>query len=349
MIELTPRICIDGREVDYIKGAYKSSGNLTAATLTFTITQMFGGTKKLWNKEVTLFLNKQDGTPIFRGWIRRVNDDYNNIEIYAEDALGYLVKSGDKGNAKVVLTDYDNIDGLTVGAAIQDILSRSKLDTKLKTDMVGDTNPVLPTGVPFRGTVVVLDVIKELIGRAIDNTITLPRPNIGRVIDDGTNAQFIIEIEQDIEATIPKFTFTEEYNIKDINIISKKVPTIVIVNGSNNSSGTFTHDGALAALDRNYLEVDNTLKASPASCKDFATKLFEANLKIQYEYDIKVLDGAYLQENDVIKVNTDDPEYAGNFRVIGKSIDFSPSSFSFNLNINRKPPTLAEYIASREN
>ena len=95
--------------------------------------------------------------------------------------------------------------------------------------------------------------------------------------------------------------------------------------------------------------MENTLQQSPASCKDFAAKLFEANLKVQFEYDIKVLDGAYLQENDVIQVETEDPEYAGNFRVIGKTIEFSPNSFSFGLNINRKPPTLAEYIADRDN
>ena len=349
MIEITPRICIDGREVDYIKGSYKSDGNLKAANMTFTISQMFGGTKKLWNKEVTFYLNKQDGVPLFRGWIRRVNDSYNNIEIYAEDALGYLIKSGDEGDAKVVLTDYDNIDGLTVGAAIQDILLKSKLNTKLKTDLVGDTDPVLATGVPFRGTVIVLDVIKELLSRAINNDGTLPRPNLGKIIDDGSYSQFVLELEKDVDTTIPKFVFTEKYNIQDINIIRKKVPTIVVVNGSNGSSGTFVHDGALSALDRNYLEVDNTSKGSPAECKDFAAKLFQANLKVQYEYDIKVLDGAYLEENDVVQVITEDPEYGGNFRVIGKSIEFSPSSFSFGLNINRKPPTLAEYISDRQN
>lgn len=349
MIEITPKICIAGREVDYIKGSYKSDGNLKAANITFTLDQSYAGTKKLWNKEVTFYLNKQDGVPLFRGWIRRVNDSYNDIEIYAEDAIGYLVKSGDEGNAKVAFTDYDNIDGLTVGAAVQKILLKSRLNTKLKTDLIGDTDPVLSTGVPFRGTVVVLDVVKELISRSINNDSILPRPNLGRLIDDGSYSQFVIELEQDVDTTTPKFVFTEKYNIQDINIIRKKVPTIVVVNGSNGSSGTFVHDSALAALDREYLEVENTSLASPAECKDFASKLFEANLKIQNEYDIKVLDGAYLQENDVIQVITEDPEYSGNFRVIGKSIEFSPSSFSFNLNINRKPPTLAEYISDRQN
>ena len=64
---------------------------------------------------------------------------------------------------------------------------------------------------------------------------------------------------------------------------------------------------------------------------------------------MEVLEGAYLNENDVIRIETDDPKFTGNYRVIGKAIDFSPSSFTIGLSINRKPPTLAEYIGSRDN
>ena len=94
--------------------------------------------------------------------------------------------------------------------------------------------------------------------------------------------------------------------------------------------------------------MNNVLKEGPAECKDFAALLFEANLKVQYEYSLKILDGAYLMENDVIKVITEDPEFGGNYRVMGKAISFSPSSFSLSLVINKKPPTLAEYISSRD-
>ena len=72
-------------------------------------------------------------------------------------------------------------------------------------------------------------------------------------------------------------------------------------------------------------------------------------MKVQFEYSFSTFEGLYLEENDVIKIITDEPEYAGNYRVLGKKISFSPDSFSLSLTINRKPPTLAEYIASLDN
>ena len=247
-----------------------------------------------------------------------------------------------------VLLFSNNIDGLTAGAAIKELISKIKLDSKLKTDLIGDTSPLIKTTEPFRGTKEVLEIVKELLSRVVNDDGDLPRPNIGRLIDDGEYSQFIIELESEL-TVIPKFIFTEKYNIKNIEITKKRIPTIIIVKGDNNNTGTFIHDGALDALDRTYLEVDNKEMKSPAECKDFAAKLFEANLHVQYEYKLDLLDGAYVLENDVIQVNTEDPEFSGTFRVIGKSISFSPSSFSLSVMINRKPPTLAEYISSRDN
>jgi len=349
MLEVTPKICIEGREVDYLDGGYKNDGNLTSASLSFKLPLTFAGLKKLWNKEVTFFLNSHDSTPIFRGWIKRVKETFNDVEIYAEDALGYMLKGGETSEAKVALSSTNNIDGLTGGAAIKELLLKIKLDGKLKTDFIGDTNPKLKTSIPFRGIMVALDIVKELLSRSINTEGDLPRPNIGRIVDDGKYSQFVIELESDLTSTTPKFTFTEKYNIKNIEVVEKRIPTIIIVKGENNSTGTFTHDGALSALDRTYLEVENKEMKSPAHCKDFVAKLFESNLHVQYEYKLDLLDGAYLMENDVIQVNTEDPEFSGTFRVIGKAISFSPSSFSLSLVINRKPPTLAEYISSRDN
>ena len=82
--------------------------------------------------------------------------------------------------------------------------------------------------------------------------------------------------------------------------------------------------------------------------KELRPLVFEANKKNQYEYKIVLIGGGYLLENDVIQVNTDDPEFSGTFRVIGKSISFSPTDYSIAVMINRKPPTLAQYISSRD-
>jgi hypothetical protein len=143
--------------------------------------------------------------------------------------------------------------------------------------------------------------------------------------------------------------FDEYNNIESINVINKKLPTVITVKGKNGVSATFTHDSALEAFDRNYLEVTNDKLTSYAQCKEFAARLFQANLYNQYEYSIETFEGAYLAENEVVRVETEDPQFSGNYRVMGKGISFSPSSFSVDLEINRKPPTLAEYISSRDN
>ena len=347
---VSPKILIDGENTDYIDAQYAQPGAMGAATLTFKIPATQGGTRKLWNKEVLLYLNEFDSTPLFRGWVKRTNPTFNDVAIIAEDGFGYMIKGGEAAKASVTLTDTDNIDGLTLGAAVPALLKKAKLDDKIKTDFIGDTSPTVNSvSEPIRGNLAVLEVIKTLLGKAINTSGTLPRPNIAKLIDDGNNTQLVIELESDLDSDPIVHTYSEHSNIVELNIVNRKVPTIINVTGKNGVQGTFTHDTARSALDRNYLKIENDNLTSPAECKDFAIKLFEANLKNQYEYGMKVLEGAYLNENDVISIQTDDPEYRGNYRVIGKNINLSPTSFEIGLSINKKPPTLAEYISSRDN
>ena len=352
MREISPKILIDGEEVDYLDGKYELGGSLTSAVLTFKLPLAYGAGKKLWNKEVLLYLNEFDSTPLFRGWIKRTNPDFNEITIRAEDALVYMLKGGEDTLAIVRLTDTDNVDGLSAGAAIAALIKRAKLDSKLKTDIIGNTTPVVgSTHAPLRGNVKIMDAIKGFLGRAVDTSGTLPRPNIGRIIDDGSNSQFIIELEDDItsDTAVIKHVYTEEDNIINLNIINRKIPTVITVKGHGGVSSTFTHDSAIDALDRNYFEVTNNNLMSPAACKEFGARVFETNLLLQYEYAITTLEGAYLSENDIIMIETDDSEFSGKYRVIGKTVSFSPSSYSIGLSINKRPPVLADYIATLDN
>ena len=350
MNEITPEVRIEGVAVDYLEGQYQNTGGLTAATLQFKLPITYAGYKHLWNKEVEFYLKESDAKPIFRGYIKRLKEDFNTIEVFAQDVLGYMVKGGNPEKAKVALTDKDNIDGLSAANAIRKAISMALLNTKVGTDIIGDTTPIVSSSrPPLRGTLSILDIIKQMVSRAVDNSGTIPRPNIVKVVDDGSTSQLVIELESDLDSTEIKHVFSEYDNITDLKIINRKVPTIVIVNGADGVKGTFSHDTAVEAFDRNYLEVTNTALRSPAECKDFAQKLFRANLTTQYEYGIETFEGAYLSENDVIRVETEDQKFSGNYRVRGKKITFSPSSFSVGLNINRKPPTLAEYISQQDN
>lgn len=119
MLELTPKIFIDGLEIDFINAGLSQQGTLKAGQLDFTMPTSTGVGLNFWNKEVTMFMNTTDAVPLFRGWIKRVKENYNEIQIHAEDAIGYLIKGGEEETAKVALDDRNNLDGLTGGAAIK--------------------------------------------------------------------------------------------------------------------------------------------------------------------------------------------------------------------------------------
>ena len=351
MSQIIPKITIEGREVDFIKANYKQPGILSAATLSFDIPLSVAGTESLWNKEVTLYVDKGDSKPIFRGWINRTKKDFNVVDIIAEDAFGYMIKGGDTTVAKIQLDERQNLDGLTVGAAIIKLLELSNLSVKLKTDFIGDTSPLIGSvqKQPIRGTLLVLDVIKMLLAKTINiDDQSLPKPNIAKIMDDGTNSQLVIELESSLDSTDIVYVFRENENITQLNIIDRKVPTVIVVNGKDGVKSTFSHDGAIAAIDRTFLEVNNNNLESPAACKEFGARIFQANLGNKHEYSLGVTEGYYLAENQVVRIQTDDADFSGNYRIVGKTITFNDST-SIGLTINKKPPTLAEYISSRDN
>ena len=350
MINLTPSITINGREVEFLDGALTSTGGLTAASLQFKVPLTVAGNMALWNQEVLLYFNDFEGTPLFRGYVRRLKETFDYVEVFAQDALGYLKLAGDATKAMVPLDDRNNLDGLTVGNAIRKAISIAELSDKIGTDCIGDTTPLISSSrPPLRGTMSLEEIIKELLSRAVDDSGDIPRPNIAKLIDDGNMSQFVIELESDLKNTSPTMVFNEYDNITSLKIINKKVPTVIIVNGANGAKGQYSHQTAIDAFDKTYLEVTNEKLQSPAACKDFAQKVFRANLETQYEYGIDSFEGVYLEENDVVTIKTDDPEFSGNYRVRGKKIAFTPGGFSIGININRKPPTLAEYIAQQDN
>ena len=350
MNAVIPSIYIEGREVEVIKGAYTNTGGLRAATLEFTLPLESDGYRKLWNKEVTFFANPYESTPIFRGYIKRVKEDFNQIVCYAQDELGYLVKGGNPESAQINLTDRENLDGLTMANAMRKAIKLAKLDSKLGTDYIGDSTPIISaSNPPLRGTMTLKAIFKSLLSRAVDNSVSPPRPNLIRLIDDGNISQLVIEVESALDSNVIKHVFSEDSNITDLKIVNRKVPTFVIVNGKNGVSGRFSHDTAIEAFDRNYLEVTNEALLSPAECVDFAQKIFRANLTTEYEYGLSTVDGYHLNENDIIRVETEDAIFSGNYRVRGKKIAFTQTEFTIGININRKPPTLAEYVEQQDN
>lgn len=343
MREVSSRILIDGRSVEFTNGQYNKSGGNTATVLTFSIVGDDTSFRKYWNKEVIFYLNEQESYPFFRGRVinTTIRGEYKT-EVTAVDALGLLTGHD---TAYVSLDDNNNVDGLTIAGALKKFIEIANLDEIIGTDYLRDTTPVTRMKPPLRGRVEILSSIVGALGR-VDNITTdnLPRHNLIRVLDDGDKAQLAIEVAADAEVTTPVKHFDYKNNIIKFKVDNRKIPTHISVSGDGVSI-EWTHTSATAAFGHNQLSVANDSLKSRAACQDYAQQVFLANLRAKYEYTLSTYEGAYLDENDVVSIRDDKTEVDGNFRVIGKSISFGPTKYQVSLSINRRPPLLAEFLA----
>jgi len=343
MNEISSRILVDGKSVEFSGADYKYTGGLTAAQLSVVIPGDEVSFRKYWGKELVAYLNEEDTYPFFREYVMdtTIANEYA-VKLIALDALGWL--TGHQ-KSKVFLTNTDNIDGLTIGGAIKKLISLANLSNKIGTDYIGDTSPVVTPRKNTREEIVILDWLKKVLTTAIDTTNEdLPRENILLVKDDGTKGQLAIEVVADVKDGEPCFVF-DENDLIGYNVKSRKIPTTIVVKG-NNVSGKYRNQSAAKAFGENFFNASNNNLTSPTECIDFARKIFYANVDNQYEIELNTYQGVYLMPNDIIKLNIRDADIAGQYRVVGKTVSFSSNKFSVKLDINRKPPTLSEFLVS---
>ena len=340
MPAISPEIYIDGQLTDFTAGTLTKSGQTTAGILAFTIPGDDVSFRNLWNKEVTFYLNKNDPYPMFRGYVINTQLNENvNVRIRATDALGFLTG---RDRARVTLDDSNNIDGYTIGAALKRMLEMANI-TKIGTDFLGDTNPVTMIE-KKRGSVFILDTINDSLNKVLNTESTeFPLNNFLGVKDDGQKSQLYFDTEANIETATPVKLF-DYNNIISFNVQNRDIPTIITVQG-NNVNATFKHDSAVNAYGEHFLNVNNNELTSNAACLNFAQQLFLENIKAKYEYTLDTYDGAYLEENDVIRIIDDSTEVNGVFRIIGKTLKFGASQYSVSLTINKQPPIISQFLA----
>ena len=340
----TPRIFLENELIEFTDAKLNSRGFNTATELQFTISGKNISYRKYWNKEVTLFINPTDATRIFRGRIvDNIIVDNIGMSFTALDGFGFL--TGHQ-KATVSLDDYKNIDGLSPGGAISKLISLANLTDVIGTDYIGDTNPIVQV-IPQRGPVVILSVIKQILKQVANTTKTVARENYLRVFDDGEKTQLKFEVMADLDTAEPVKTYSYD-NLISFQVINRKIPTSITVQGKDNdrTQVTLRHQSAAKSYGENFLTVSNKQLESRGECMDFAWKIFDINIQNQYEYKISSSEGIYLNEGDVIEIISDDVDISGNFRVIGKKIDFSSNKFQLTLTINKSPPILAQFLVS---
>jgi hypothetical protein len=343
MKETTSRITISGKPLDFIDATLKNSGDMSASQLSIAVAGEHKSFRKYYGNEVIAYLNQEDTYPFFRGYVMNIEImGEKGVRLIALDALGWL--TGHQ-KATVFVTDSSNIDGYTVGGALKKLVKLANLDSKVGTDYIGDTSPIVTVRNNTRGKVEILEWLKKVIGGAIDVTTSdLPRPNTVLVRDDGQKGQINIELVSDIDNSRAVHKFNRQ-NLINYNVKARKIPTTITVDGANGLRGTYRNASAALAYGENFKNIRNDNMKSPAACVDFGRKVFDANVSNQYEIVIETFEGAYLLPNDVISIEVEESDISGKYRIIGKDVNFSPNKYSVTLSINRRPPILSDFIA----
>tara|TARA_Y100001963_G_scaffold96508_1_gene132898 strand:+ start:15725 stop:16747 length:1023 start_codon:yes stop_codon:yes gene_type:complete len=340
MTATSSRIYIEGKRVDYTNGTLTKQGGNTASKITFTLPGKSIQLRKYWGKEVTFYFNKSDSVPMFRGYIINAEISGNSsISLRAVDVLGFLTGHH---RPKIILDNASNVDGLTVSGAFKKLIELAKLD-KIGTDFIKDTDPIKKIKF-LRGEILILDSIISELSLIYNTNTKLPRQNIIKVVDDGKKGQVLFELLKDVSISNPIHEFNYTNNIIDFQVQNRKVPTIINVKGKYNGI-IFKHESAAVAFGEHTLNITNPELKSKAECQDFAQMILHANIQDKYEYNLTTFEGVYLEENDVIHITDKDTGIEGNFRIVGKTINFSPSGFNISLDINRQPPLLAQFLS----
>jgi hypothetical protein len=340
MQAISSKVFLNGESVDFLTADLKTQGGFSATGFSFILPKEDTSFRKYWNQEVLFYVNKSDTYPMFRGRVSNVvYSGERNVQFNCVDALGYLT-----GHYKVQVTldDGNNVDGMSVGATIRTLIKMANLNDVVGTDFIGDTNPVIQMPI-LRGTYEVLDIIKTALNKVLTGD-TIPRENIIVVKDDGTKSQLMFEVKKDVDtATVIKH-YDYLNNIISFKVNDRKIPTSVVVQGASGIRATFRHSSAASALGESFITVSNSDLESRAACMDWGQKVFNANLKSQYEYILDTFDGVYLEPNDVISINDKKTDTSGNYTIIGKSLSCGANTFRLQLTINKRPPILSEFI-----
>lgn len=151
---------------------YSNDGDIPTCNLVFPAGQ--NSRYKLTKKDIIrVFIGLDDipDYPQFTGH-QRDEDGFRSTEMMLVGSLNRAVED------KIFVTDYDNFDGLEIGAAIKTVFSRVS-ELSWMTSLVESTNPhvIVPSGLRFREGISKYDLMKRFRELATDPTDPL---EIGR-------------------------------------------------------------------------------------------------------------------------------------------------------------------------
>ena len=191
----SPRIYINNKEIGFSSFNINYPGGSKINSCNIKLNHL-PDWSRLFNAEIKIYLNENDGVPIFRGFVKQVVPSDKDISITANDPR-YLL-TGEDG-ISININDENNYDGFSVSQFLVEYIEKyiNVEKTYIGTDYISDTT-ISSNMNEVRGQQQdIYGMVTGLISKNIDDTDidNLSNYVIG-ITDDGNKAQLIIEKEK---------------------------------------------------------------------------------------------------------------------------------------------------------
>ena len=339
-----PKLLIRGKEIQSISNAtFSDSGNNTLQKLSATFNEPELEDLNLFNEKVEFYLNSgsDDSTPLFRGFIKEFTSSSNKLSISAMDPRIFI--SG-KDALPIVIDDKNNYDGYTVIQFITDVLENNLNSNTiiLSTEALKEMDkPIYMTD--ERRVSSPYDLIKEKIAsQRDDDDILNIHEYFLNVQHGGLNTSLTLNKTRSLDST-PDLVYTYRNGIQKLQYKERAPPSFGIAQSKDGDSVRFDYGNAPKGNVGIQVSSEKEL-SSRAEAREAA--LVEVLLKQEenQEITLTVTKGYFLDLGSIIRIDVPDSNITGQYRITGKSINFSETNVTCSFNLNSRPIKVSDYI-----
>ena len=330
------RVFIDNKRIDNIKNIqFQSRSQSQLDTLNVTLTSSIASDMDLFGKPIVFFLDKREGIPMFRGFIKDATVNDKSVNIRAIDVRGHLTSENIN---QLVLDDKYNYDGYTLGGFLKSYIEEyiNKETTLIGVDKINDTEPI-STLSGVRGTFKPYELVKNRLNLIFDNTKATEQPLRYHMttVDDG-NHSHIKFVKEKLKTDFPILSLSEADGI--LSYSYKKRPKKFIAHFGNR---TFRLGNSKSAAFGKKYNIDEDL--SPADAQERVRNLLLSELEENVEITLNTNRGFNLRPEDLVSIQLNNQDIDGVHKVVSKTISIS-NTCKLSLSLSKHKPMISQFI-----
>jgi len=336
-----PKIYIGNKEVtEFASISLDVPGNNQLSSLKVTINDPEYQDDHLFNQKIRFFLGEggAEAKPIFEGYVKEISPGDTTIGITAYDARIFL--SGE-GAEPVVITDKENYDGYTAVQFITDIITKTlnTSETIIDISALSDTDPpVTLTGYRTEGKSA-YSIFLEFLEKAI-NDDTPKEPLEWYAIMEGN--KLIVGKKRSIDDGHRSYILSYMDGLQSLSY-NKRIPANRGVTVGGDSRGVFQYGNSPMGKVGKIVSPPKEITEN-AEMSDYARFQIMKEWKESKEISARVSRCFDIGIDSMVYLSVPEKEVRGNHRVTSKNIQVQGNSVSCTLGLDKRSPSMGDYV-----